>query len=684
MKTIYILDFFGVFNKEMAKALTHDQILTQENMKDFMREPQKLAEILQKIKRNMGSVAIMFNLASITDVNAAEEVVDDYMAKLNNPTDYRFFSYSFSDDVTSYSDLFNTILKSYFPILAKTNALHGDKLPVERIVVVSGDKLILDAANGYKLKTIKVESNNSGYIELFSQTVETLSLSDDDEKNSINNELVKEKAKIKDRRESAAHVVYRELAPLDKQEFIAACKLEMIGRWRKFVMELSKSENYEVAEANADYEKVYNACVDDCIENYRVKLDSRDYIFVGSSFVKLDKSMRQELVLNFITEIANVFERYRKFRFQPNENFITLISNIEGAYQHQNKQWQELQDRKDQLNSEFVDHMEMAKQNLATIDTERKKVSSSDMRSNMLEQYCREGDLENIKLYLQKNIPFYKNQSEALEKPLNSKGDTLLHLVCFYGHLNVIKWLIEEKKMDIFLRNFDGYMIYHSVFNSKNITTINYVISLFKSKELCLKTNRGQSILHLAEEKGLSDIVKQLLEKQKIPPNLLDKNAETVLHYAVKANDTDLVVWLLDSTNINTRQRNSDANTALYIAFLNTNQEMITHFRARGIWLATDEFDRLADYAKKNNKPEIIQNLAKYLNEDIKQLETIWGKLLPESNSKQQIATSSTTLFLAKTTGKDLAASALIEMPDDELVDVDMSNSSSTSSFKFN
>lgn len=676
MKTIYILDFFGLFNKEMAKALADDEILQPVNIKNFLREPERLAEILKKIKRNMGSVAVMFNLSNIRDINAAEKVVDAYMAQLGKPTGYHFFAYASELGQHDFKGVMTDILKVYFPILARTNSLISDKLPVDRIVVVSSNASVLEAARQYQLKTIMVESTNDEYLDLFAQKVELLSLSDEDEKIALNNDLVKAKIKVKDRRESAAQAVYKELAPLDKQEFIAACKLEMIGRWRNFVMALSKQEEYVPAQANADFQKAYKACVEDCIENYQVKLESREYIYVDSNFVKLDDAMRQKLWLDFSAEIEKVFDRYRRFEFQPNENFIGLINQIESAYQHQNKIWQELQDRKDRLNGEFVDQIETAKQGLAKIDAERQKVLSGDISNVRLEQYCREGNIQAINLYLQKNTPFYKSQNEILEKPVNSQGDSLLHLACFYGQLSLVKWLVEEKKVDIFLRNFEQYMIYHSVCYSKDLTTIAYVMNLFTAKQLSLKTSRGQTVLHLAEEKELNSVVKQLIEIHKVNPNLRDKKDETILHYAVRANDIDLVIWLLDSTVMYTRQRNIDGETALYLAFFNHQQGIIRYFKARGIWLATDEFDKLANYAKKNNKPEIVESLARYLREDIKALESIWGQPMTETATKSPSQTISTTQILAKTLSKDLSQYARVE---DKLYEIELDEPVSSS-----
>ena len=114
----------------------------------------------------------------------------------------------------------------------------------------------------------------------------------------------------------------------------------------------------------------------------------------------------------------------------------------------------------------------------------------------------------------------------------DSNGYTPLHFACKAGHLNIVKYLVEERECD---------------------TT-------------CLLTTSEITILHLATANGHLDIVKYLVSKRICDPDNAEKFGFASLHFACYFDHLEIVVYLITELNQPLNTKDSDNNTPIHFA----------------------------------------------------------------------------------------------------------------------
>ena len=102
-----------------------------------------------------------------------------------------------------------------------------------------------------------------------------------------------------------------------------------------------------------------------------------------------------------------------------------------------------------------------------------------------------------------------------MRSKVDKDGSTALHLAAFNGHINVVAYLIEKKKVDV-----------------------NKV------------DNIGQTALHYAASEGHKDMVAYLIEKAGVDVNKVDNNGSTALHYAAAKDHKEVVQYLVQNKNL--------------------------------------------------------------------------------------------------------------------------------------
>jgi ankyrin repeat protein len=77
--------------------------------------------------------------------------------------------------------------------------------------------------------------------------------------------------------------------------------------------------------------------------------------------------------------------------------------------------------------------------------------------------------------------------------------------------------------------------------------------------ESLLNAEDGNTVLHLAAEKNMTDVVKYIVEEQHMNPNVVNGNNDTPLHVAVKKGAPELVEVLINGgANVNSMNRDGD------------------------------------------------------------------------------------------------------------------------------
>ena len=134
------------------------------------------------------------------------------------------------------------------------------------------------------------------------------------------------------------------------------------------------------------------------------------------------------------------------------------------------------------------------------------------------------GDLEIAK-------PFLKGGYVDPNTPFNPDGDTAIHDSAHKGRLNIVRYLVEEAKVD---PNKEGAY--------------------------------GWTAIYIAAFNGHLDIVRYLVEKAKVDPNKTAENGWTLTHDAANEGHLDIVRYLVEQAKVDPNKANNDGWTPIYIA----------------------------------------------------------------------------------------------------------------------
>ena len=107
------------------------------------------------------------------------------------------------------------------------------------------------------------------------------------------------------------------------------------------------------------------------------------------------------------------------------------------------------------------------------------------------------------------------------------------------------------------------------------LETLRTLLEVKPSLVLGTRFQSGQSLLHIACEKGKAETVELLLEEARIPINLPDDDEDTPLLAAVFKNQPEVVALLLASRDINVNSANDKGATPLLIAAQNNHPDIV-------------------------------------------------------------------------------------------------------------
>ncbi|XP_054776023.1 uncharacterized protein LOC129284537 [Prosopis cineraria] len=131
------------------------------------------------------------------------------------------------------------------------------------------------------------------------------------------------------------------------------------------------------------------------------------------------------------------------------------------------------------------------------------------------------------------------NMCHALLKKVNAKHETILHIASKYGHLEIVKIIIECANKDA--PSEDGKETLIKATNNKKDTALHEAVYYNHKEvvELLIKedpnigeNNDGETPLYIAAERGYNEVIHTILEKSN-SPNHRGPNGRTTLHAAI-------------------------------------------------------------------------------------------------------------------------------------------------------
>ena len=179
---------------------------------------------------------------------------------------------------------------------------------------------------------------------------------------------------------------------------------------------------------------------------------------------------------------------------------------------------------------------------------------------------------------------------------VNSLDKTALHYACYIGEMDLVRFFMSLKNVDI---NISPSPWYLAVKNG-HLQTVSMLIKMPNLKINCFGEDNCTP-LFLATMLFYNQIVKILLEREDIDPNILSvgyvplqiavlknnleavkllvndkrtdlnaqgKDGDTALHYAISLKEIEIVKILLDSNRIDVNAVNNELNTPLHQAAL--------------------------------------------------------------------------------------------------------------------
>ena len=144
----------------------------------------------------------------------------------------------------------------------------------------------------------------------------------------------------------------------------------------------------------------------------------------------------------------------------------------------------------------------------------------------------------------------YERDPDIINKIDDFDNSTVAHLAAAFGHLNVLKWIGQQKECAhlISAKDEDGQTIAHRAARMGKLEVLQW-IELKYAQLLSVKDDDGQTPVHLAARRGKVEVL-QLICKRKDAAQLLiveDNRGQTVAHHAARTGQLDVLQFLYNN-----------------------------------------------------------------------------------------------------------------------------------------
>lgn len=180
------------------------------------------------------------------------------------------------------------------------------------------------------------------------------------------------------------------------------------------------------------------------------------------------------------------------------------------------------------------------------------------------------GDLENIKIWLERITPAARPHTLII----------LLQQAAATGQMDILKYLIKERKADINTRTDRGDIPLHQAAANSHLNVIKYLVDEQKA-DINARNTYGGTLLDTAAGSGHPNVVTFCLERR-LDVNASTEHGETPLQAATRKGNLD-VVKLLVAQKANINVRNHVGNTLLHSAAVNGHLDVVAFFLEKGL-----------------------------------------------------------------------------------------------------
>ncbi|WP_343289447.1 ankyrin repeat domain-containing protein [Wolbachia endosymbiont of Encarsia formosa] len=192
-------------------------------------------------------------------------------------------------------------------------------------------------------------------------------------------------------------------------------------------------------------------------------------------------------------------------------------------------------------------------------------------------------------------------------------GFTALHKAAYSGQLAVVELLI-SREADVHARTIEGSTPLHSAIMSENKTTVKAIVEeLIKAgADPDIKDyTDGKTPLHIAAQNGLVEVVKVLLDTQKIEIDAKDNTFGNIaLQAAAQNGHTEIVELLISTKKVDVNTTDKENFTPLYSAAQNRHKAVVKLLLSNGAKVNGCSTDRdPLSVAVNNGHKEIVELL---------------------------------------------------------------------------
>ena len=160
---------------------------------------------------------------------------------------------------------------------------------------------------------------------------------------------------------------------------------------------------------------------------------------------------------------------------------------------------------------------------------------------------------------------------------LNEDGDSLLHIACRWGDVDIVRYLITDERCDFNIKNIYWNTPLHIACFLKSIKIIRLLLERKcstiipnmkgETAQNIPLNDDGDCLLHIACQWDDVDIVRYLITDEKCFPNVQSSTSKnTPLHIAAKYGQDDTIVKLLSYRECDPNAQNKEGDTPLHLA----------------------------------------------------------------------------------------------------------------------